>query len=97
MILDNSTYIESILNKRTINHYRESAIMSAVHILICMTKGKSPEDIAKDFDGNIKLVRTWIVYMIGIKWLYKNTVDGSWAVSDDGKKWIEKYYRMFHN
>jgi len=62
-----------------------------------MTEGKSPEDIAQDFDGNIKLVRTWIVYMIGIKWLYKNAVDGSWTVSHDGKKWIEKYYMMFHN
>jgi|SRR5215831_11013615 len=87
--LDNSTYVESILNKRAIMHYRESALMSAVHILICLTEGKSPEDIAKDFDGNIELVCIWIDYIIGINWIYRNAVDGTWVASDDGKKWLK--------
>jgi hypothetical protein len=56
MTLISSIYGGSILNKRAIRHYCESALMTAVHILICLTAGKSPEDIAKDFDGNIELV-----------------------------------------
>jgi hypothetical protein len=33
------------------------ALMSAAHILICLTKeGKSIKDIAKDFDNNLELV-----------------------------------------
>ena len=94
---DNSTYVESILNKRAIMHYRESALMSAVHILICLTGGKNPKDIANDFDGNIELVRIWIDYMIGINWVYRNTVDRTWVASDSGKRWIEKYHIMFLN
>jgi hypothetical protein len=91
MTLDNSTYVESIPNKRAIMHYRESALISAVHFLICLTEGKSPEDIAKDFDGDIELVRIWIDYMMGINWVYRNAVDGIWVALDDGKKWIEKF------
>ena|SRR5215510_7880360 len=91
MTLDNSTYVKSIPNKRAIMHYRESALISGVHILICLIEGKSPEDIAKDFDGNIELVRIWIDYMMGINWVYRNAVDGTWVALDDGKKWIEKF------
>jgi hypothetical protein len=29
--------------------------------------------------------------MIGINWIYRNAVDGTWIASDDGKKWIEKF------
>ncbi len=73
--------------------------MTAVHILICLTKGKSREEIARDFDDNLELVRVWIDYMIAINWVYKNWVyknaaDGTWVVSDNGKMWIEKYYTM---
>ena len=94
MTLDDSVYVKPTLNKRAIMHYRESALMSAAHILICLTEDKSPEDIAKDFDGNIELVCIWIDYMIGINWVHKNAVDGTWGASDDGKKWIEKYYNV---
>ena len=92
--LDNSTYVESILNKRALKHYRESALMSAVHILIGLTEGKSHKEIAKDFDDNIELVCVWIDYMIGINWVYRNAVDGTWVASENGKKWIEKYYLL---
>lgn len=94
MTLGNSVYDKSILNKRTIRHYRESALMTAVHILNCLTEGKSLEDIAKDFDGNIELVCIWIEYKIGINWVFRNAVDGIWVASDDGKRWIEKYYNV---
>lgn len=92
MTLDDSIYAEPVLNKRAISNYRESALMTAVHILICLTKGKSPEEIAKDFDDNIQLVCVWIDYMVGINWVYTNANDGTWVASDNGKEWIEKYY-----
>ena len=66
--------------------------MAAAHILISLTEqGKTTREIAKDFDNNIELVTVWSDYMIGINWMYK---DGSekWIATDNGKKWIEKYY-----
>ncbi|HEY7079402.1 MAG TPA: hypothetical protein VH500_06855 [Nitrososphaeraceae archaeon] len=97
MTLDDSLYVEPILNKRAVKHYSNSALLSAIHILICLTKGKSPEEIAKDFDGNIELVCVWIDYMVGINWVYRNANDGTWVASDNGKEWIEKYYKMLYN
>ncbi|HEY7570426.1 MAG TPA: hypothetical protein VH796_03565 [Nitrososphaeraceae archaeon] len=93
MTLDDAVCAKPVVNK-PINHYRESALMSAVHILICLTEGKSNEEIAKDFDGNIELVCVWIDYMVGINWVHRNAVDGTWVASGDGKKWIEKYYTV---
>jgi hypothetical protein len=69
--------------------------MTAAHILVCLTKeGKTHEEIArKDFDNNLELVSVWIDYMTAINWMYK---DGSekWIATDEGKKWIEKYYNI---
>ena len=70
----------------------ESALMTAAHILVRLTQEcKSHEEIAKDFDNNLELVTVWVDYMIGINWMYK---DGSekWIATEEGKKWIEKYY-----
>jgi hypothetical protein len=97
LTLDDPLHVKNILcNKTTTSskHHRESALMTAVHILICLTKGKSREEIARDFDDNLELVRVWIDYMIAINWVYKNAADGTWVVSDNGKMWIEKYYTM---
>jgi len=76
----------------------ESAFMTAAHILICLTKeGKSIENIAKDFDNNLELVYVWIDYMIGINWIYKNRSDNKWIATENGKKWIERYYDIRDN
>jgi len=72
----------------------EFALMTAAHILICLTKeGKSVMDIAKDFDNNLELVTVWIDYMAAINWMYK---DGNkkWIATNNGEKWIEKYYNI---
>ena len=62
--------------------------------MVCLTKeGKSINDIAKDFDNNLELVTVWTDYMIGINWLYKNGSE-KWIATDEGKKWIEKYYNI---
>ena len=72
----------------------ESAFMTAAHILMCLTKeGKSIENIAKDFDNNLELVSVWIDYMIGINWMYKDGSDNKWIATENGKKWIERYYK----
>ncbi len=66
MMLDNSTYAKSTLN-RPINHYRESALLTAILILISLTQDKSIKEISNDFDSNLVLLRVCIDYLIGIK------------------------------
>ena len=67
--------------------------MAAAHILVRLTnEGKSMRDIAKDFDNNLELVSVWIDYMIGINWMYKDGNGEKWIATNEGKKWIEKYY-----
>ena len=77
-------------------NFHESAFMTAIHILICLTKeNKSHEEIAvMDFDHNLELVSVWIDYMIGIDWVYKNADDGRLIATNNGKRWIEKYYNI---
>jgi hypothetical protein len=69
--------------------------MTAAHILVCLTKeGRSDEEIAmEDFDNNLELVSVWIDYMIGINWMYKDDSE-KWIATDNGKKWMEKYYSI---
>ena len=72
-------------------HQHESALMAAAHILVCLTQeGKSIKEVANDFDNNLELVSVWIDYMTAINWMYKDTNDGKWVASDNGKEWIEK-------
>ena len=74
-------------------HHRESALMAAAHILVCLTQeGKSIEEVTNDFDNNLELVSVWIDYMIGINWMYNDGSDNKWIATDEGKNWIEKYY-----
>jgi hypothetical protein len=68
--------------------------MTAAHILVGLTQEhKSHEEIAKDFDNNLELVRVWVDYMIGINWVCMNGTE-KWIATDEGKKWIEKYYNI---
>jgi predicted transcriptional regulator len=68
--------------------------MTAAYILVCLTKeGKSIKDISKDFDNNLELVTVWKDYMAGINWMYQDG-DEKWIATDEGKKWIEKYYNI---
>src|SRR5919199_4411934 len=87
-----STYLINIQSNTTKKHCRESALMAAAHILICLTQeGKSIEEIAReDFDNNLELVTVWIDYMTAINWLYKNKNDGKWVALDNGKRVVEK-------
>jgi predicted transcriptional regulator len=69
--------------------------MTAAHILVRITQeGKTYEEIANDFDNNFELVSVWIDYMIGINWMHKDGSDNKWIVTDNGMKWIDKYYEM---
>jgi hypothetical protein len=80
----------------------ESALMAAIHILVGLTQeGKTIEEVVKkDFDNNLELVTVWVDYMIGINWMYKdkneinngNKSNNKWIATDNGKRWIEKYY-----
>lgn len=78
--------------------YHESALISACHILVCLTQGKSIEEIAReDFDNNLGLVSVWADYMVAINWMYKDGTDNKWVAMDEGKKWIQKYYDIRDN
>jgi hypothetical protein len=80
-------------NTKKGDRHHESALMAAAHILVCLTKkGKSIDEITKDFDNNFELVSVWIDYMVGINWMYKDGIDNKWIATDEGKNWIKKYY-----
>ena len=98
IVQNDPRYLTGIQGEDTRKHCHESAFMTAIHILICLTKeNKSHEEIAAmDFDHNLELVSVWIDYMIGTDWVYKNKDDdvtnGKWVVTEKGKRWIQKYY-----
>jgi hypothetical protein len=90
---NSSRYVTDIKSNITRKGCHESALMTAAHILVRLTKeGKSHEEIAReDFDNNLEMVSVWIDYMTAINWIYKNT-DGSnkRIATDNGKEWVEK-------
>ena len=95
MAANNPTYVTDIQSNITRKRCHESALMTAAHILVCLTQeGKSHKEIAReDFDNNLELVSVWIDYMTAVNWMYKDTSDGSknkWIATDYGKKWVEK-------
>jgi hypothetical protein len=96
-----STYLINIQSNTTRKHCRESALMAAAHILICLTQeGKSIEEIAReDFDNNLELVSVWADYMIAVNWTCKDMNDGSstkneWIATYTGKNWVEKIFSV---
>jgi hypothetical protein len=80
------------------NHYHDSALMTAAHILISLTQeGKSIKEIAsEDFDNNLELVMVWTDYMVALNWMHYNNEDvnnkNKWIATDDGKRWVEKIF-----
>lgn len=74
-------------------------MLAAAHILACLTnEAKRIEQIAKDdFDNNLELVSVWTDYMVGLNWMYKDGSDNKWVSTDEGKKWIRKYYDLRDN
>jgi hypothetical protein len=93
---NNPRYISNIRSNNIIKPWLEFALMTAAHILVCLTKeGKTHKEIAReDFDNNLELVSVWIDYMTAINWMYKNTNYGSsnnkWIAIDSAKKWVER-------
>ena len=85
-------------NTKKGKHHHESAFMTAAHILMRLTQqGKSIEEIARyDFNNNMELVTVWADYMIAVNWMYKDSNSGSRSciATDNGKKWIDKYYEI---
>ena len=82
------------------NHYHDSALMTAAHILISLTReAKSIKEIAsEDFDNNLELVSVWADYMIALNWIHCNSNNedvnntNKWIVTDDGKRWVQKIF-----
>jgi hypothetical protein len=86
----------NITSNITREHCHESALMTAAHILVCLTQdGKSIPEIAReDFDSNLELVEVWADYIVGLNWMYKNndSADGKAKrkATQYGKTWVEK-------
>jgi hypothetical protein len=83
------------------NHYHDSALMTAAHILISLTQeGKSIKEIAsEDFDNNLELVSVWADYMVALNWIHYDSSNiedintrNKWIVTDDGKRWVGKIF-----
>jgi hypothetical protein len=92
-------YLINISSNITRKRCHESALMSATHILVCLTpEGKSIEQIAReDFDNNLELVSVWVDYMIGINWIHSNNGVNSrnpWIATCTGKNWVEKIFSV---
>ena len=92
------SYITDIkTNTTSRKHWRESAITTAAHILVCLTQeGKSIREIAKDdFDNNLELVSVWADYMVGINWMQYRPVNSEnrWIVTSTGKNWVQRIFR----
>ena len=65
---NNPRYISNIRSNNIIKPWLEFALITAAHILVCLTKeGKTHEEIAReDFDNNLELVSVWVHYMAAI-------------------------------
>ena len=97
-IQDNLKAAINISSDISSKHCHESALMTAVHILICLTQEqKNVNEIAsEDFCSNLELVSFWADYMVGLNWMQKsNDVDrkNEWMATDNGKKWVLKVMR----
>ena len=99
MAADNPKHTTNISSNITRKRCHESALMSAAHILVCLTQErKSIEQIAsEDFDNNLELVSVWSDYLIGINWIHGNTGVNSkneWIATYAGKNWVEKVFSV---
>jgi hypothetical protein len=70
-IKNNITTTSTTTTTTTRKHCHESALVTAAHILVCLTKeGKSIEEVARnDFNNNLELVSVWVDYMTAIYWI----------------------------
>lgn len=97
-IQDNPKDAINISSDHTRKHCHESALMTAAHILACLTQdGKSIEQIAReDFDNNLELVSVWVDYMVAVSWIHTNN-NGKirWAATQYGKKSVEKVMNSY--
>jgi|SRR5690242_14422012 hypothetical protein len=89
-----SFYNINIPSNITRQHCHDCALMTAAHILVCLTQdGKTIEEIAKqDFDDNIELVSVWADYLLVVGWMRNTHVNSKnkWMASNYGKEWVEK-------
>jgi hypothetical protein len=93
MTADNTKYVIDIQSNITRKHRNDSALMTAAHILICLTReSKSIDQIAsEDFDNNLELVSVWADYMIAVNWIDNNNNNSNgWTATHYGKKSVEK-------
>ena len=82
---DDQVQTMSIQSNITKDHYRDSALITAAHILIRLTQeDKSIDQIAREnFDNNLELVSVWADYMVTLNWIHNSGANtkNRWSVT----------------
>ena len=60
------------------------------YVLRCISEGKSEEQIAERFDGDIVLVKTWIDALKQIHYVVTNQFDEI-VITSDGENYLQKF------
>jgi hypothetical protein len=60
------------------------------YVLRCISEGKSEEQIAEIFDGDIVLIRTWIDALKQIHYVVTNQFN-ELVITSDGKNFLQKF------
>ena len=76
------------MDRRLIVGLTESQILA--YVLRSISEGKSEEQIAERFDGDIVLVKTWIDALKQIHYVVTNQFD-ELVITSDGKNYLQKF------
>ena len=60
------------------------------YVLRCISEGKSEDQIAEIFGGDILLVKTWVDALKQIRYVVTNQFN-ELVITSDGKKYLEKF------
>jgi hypothetical protein len=66
-------------------------VQTLAYILRFVSEGKTEKQIVQIFNGDKKLVRTWIETLMDIHFIRMNSFNES-VVTPDGKNYLEKIY-----
>jgi hypothetical protein len=70
----------------------ELGVKQAMYILHCIHEGRGEKEIVSRFDGNERLVATWIVFLRDRGWIVKH--ENEWLITAKGAEQLIYYYRI---
>jgi hypothetical protein len=66
-------------------------VQTLAYILRFVSEGKTEKQIIEVFNGDIKLVRTWIETLMEIHFIAMNSFN-ELAITPDGKNYLDKFH-----